>query len=325
MPGLVQLLPLVGAVPNVLHETDPAVRSRADRGGCEVGGVDAVRISIGEPTWVTIDPVATKILCMDHAVHRGIRQHAYALEDDVDVFELPTALQVHGLLAAALHVVDHNFQNAVGTGKEVDVSNAEPRLLSDRGRGPGGVRGDGVHVPGIEVAELVGHFEHVQAVRAGHRRVGLVDEPGDSTRAGEVAFAAHHVHLHCAILAASADVLHGESAVTMDNDPLAYDVGVVAPHLDTILHETLEQILPRIGQLPRVDQIARPNAEAGGGKDEWLSIPVHAEGARVPLGGGVLVVLQLFAALLVLPVRKHRLAAQVVVVVVLVRPLNHVC
>mmetsp|Transcript_113608 Transcript_113608/g.352833 ORF Transcript_113608/g.352833 Transcript_113608/m.352833 type:complete len:339 (+) Transcript_113608:809-1825(+) len=226
---------------------------------------------------------------------------------------------------AALHGADNDVHKAVGRRQEIHVSNAEARLLHDGGMRSRRVRHDGMHLPWVyhltvHLHHLVGVREHVEHLRCSHWWVGLVDKPGCRPRAGEVHLPAQDIKVLHAVLQACPNVLHCEGAVADDGDHLAWHVRVVKAHLHRVVHGAAEELLALVVDWPRVDQGARPHADA---RDHGLEgLPARVLDARVALGDVFQLVVhapqlvgQRASALHALPLKLDGLSDELVVAV----------
>mmetsp|Transcript_31076 Transcript_31076/g.88690 ORF Transcript_31076/g.88690 Transcript_31076/m.88690 type:complete len:202 (+) Transcript_31076:632-1237(+) len=127
--------------------------------------------------------------------------------------------------------------------QEVDVADAEPRLLHDRAIRPRGIRLHGVVRPRIVADEVVHGLHGVEEQRCGHRCDGLVREPRHEPGAGQVLPAADQVQLPGVVLQACSNVLDGEGAVADNGDADAAQRVVVDLVEHAIADDATESLL----------------------------------------------------------------------------------
>lgn len=123
--------------------------SWANGGPGKVRGINPIRISTTEATWIAIDPIASQKLGLHHFVDCGVWQHANTFQDHVHIFQLSSAFQMDGLGTAPLDVVHNDLHQSICRRKEVDVTDAKTCSLSYRSICPWGIATDGMHIPWI--------------------------------------------------------------------------------------------------------------------------------------------------------------------------------
>mmetsp|Transcript_66049 Transcript_66049/g.204437 ORF Transcript_66049/g.204437 Transcript_66049/m.204437 type:complete len:483 (+) Transcript_66049:552-2000(+) len=214
---------------------------------------------------VAVHPEADHLLDPEEAVVVHLPDEAEELEDRLAV-QLAAAAQVHLVPRHALHAegVLDELTLPRADRQEVDVADAEARLLRDLAHGALLVRLDGVVSPGVEIDELVHGLRDVHVPDVVQRVHGPVRHPRGHARACQVPAAADEVDLMHAKLAAGADVLHRESAVSHDRHVQALELVVVDLVEHGVADVAAEDILALVGLLPGQREVAGEHADARG-------------------------------------------------------------
>mmetsp|Transcript_66412 Transcript_66412/g.205749 ORF Transcript_66412/g.205749 Transcript_66412/m.205749 type:complete len:512 (-) Transcript_66412:2-1537(-) len=175
-------------------------------------------------------------------------------------------MQVHLVLRQPFdpNGVQHNLDLAHVDGQEVDVANAEARLLRDHTGRPLLVGVHRVVAPDVPADEVVHGFHEVQEVDAGQGVQRAVRHPGGDPWAGDVLSAADEEALVRPVLAARAHVLHGEGAVADNAGVLARHHAVVHLVEHAVADLPLERKLVLVGLLPGERKVPRVEHDAGG-------------------------------------------------------------
>mmetsp|Transcript_34321 Transcript_34321/g.103422 ORF Transcript_34321/g.103422 Transcript_34321/m.103422 type:complete len:516 (+) Transcript_34321:744-2291(+) len=178
--------------------------------------------------------------------------------------QLPPASQVHLVPGQPLNSKRIYYHLALPHVhcEEVDVTNAEARLLRDLAHGPLLVGLHRVEGPGVELDEVVHGLrgQHVARVLQGVE--APVRHPGGHARAREVPPAADEVDLRHAELAAGTDVLHSKGAVADDGHILALQSVVVDLVEHCVTDVSAEDVFTLVRLLPGQREVAREHADA---------------------------------------------------------------
>mmetsp|Transcript_131317 Transcript_131317/g.366066 ORF Transcript_131317/g.366066 Transcript_131317/m.366066 type:complete len:238 (+) Transcript_131317:264-977(+) len=145
-----------GEVDEVQALQGPCVGPGRQASSPHLAAHDGNRLCNDVAPWVGIGPEAHHLLDLEEAVVVHLADQPKELEDCL-ALQLPATAQVHLVFGQPLHTEGIDYELALShvDRKEVDVANAEARLLSDLTRRPLLVCLHGVVRPGVEVDELV--------------------------------------------------------------------------------------------------------------------------------------------------------------------------
>mmetsp|Transcript_49175 Transcript_49175/g.105111 ORF Transcript_49175/g.105111 Transcript_49175/m.105111 type:complete len:468 (+) Transcript_49175:692-2095(+) len=222
------------------------------------------------------------------------------------------------MMGAALHFANHDLAEAIRLCKEVDVSDAEARLLHDGGVSAHLVARDGVNLPRPDrivpaTGHLVGNIQLIEKLRCGDRWVRLVDEPRYSPRTCEVDLPTEDVDVLGPFLEACPDVLHCKSAMAYDRYHRVGHVRIVEAHLHGEVYGAVEKGLSLVVDGPREDQCPRPEGHAAALDREALPTTVQLSIVTVLVGVAAQLVGEGSSTLFIPDLEFNRFAGHLVV------------
>mmetsp|Transcript_46817 Transcript_46817/g.100112 ORF Transcript_46817/g.100112 Transcript_46817/m.100112 type:complete len:312 (+) Transcript_46817:660-1595(+) len=177
--------------------------------------------------------------------------------------QLLATLQKNLVGLQSLHGINKYLALAIGTRKEVEVADAEPRLLPNRGCGFVLVRHNAVVLPRVVRDEIVHVLHTVQAHGSRRWEEGLVDEPGNHTGHGDVLPPANEEGLGGPVLEACTDVLDSESSESKHRGGLAGDKRVVELAEHAVADLPIEHVLALVLEAFRLAQTPRIHGHSG--------------------------------------------------------------